>query len=350
MLNAIYSKHKPPKLILFFLVLAGFISSSTWVFTHHIKHKPAANQTLNTVSKIQSKLPMLEKFTQVHNVPDGVFNYGGSTSWAELNKKANPAIQAALPKLALHYVQPIGEPPSSSAGIKMLLEGQLAFAESSRPISIEDNNQALQHGFQLEQIPVAIDILAFAVNPKLNVTGLTIDQLKSIYTGKFSNWKQVDGPNLPIQPYSRPTGSGTREFFAQDVLSGQPFGLNVSIVSTTTQGLQKLAQHPGGIYYATASEILPQCNIKPLPIGRNLDKFVTPYQEPSVPPPQCPAQHNQLNIAAFKSDQYPLTRLLYVIVKQNGTKEQLAGKAYADLILTKQGQELVSQAGLVKMP
>lgn len=44
-----------------------------------------------------------------------------------------------------------------------------------------------------------------------------------------------------------------------------------------------------------------------------------------------------------------MTRLLYVIVKQNGTQEQLAGEAYADLILTNQGQELVSQAGLIKM-
>lgn len=48
-------------------------------------------------------------------------------------------------------------------------------------------------------------------------------------------------------------------------------------------------------------------------------------------------------------EQYPITRLLYVIVKQNGTEEQLAGKAYADLILTKQGQQLISQAGLIKM-
>ncbi|MBR8834403.1 MAG: PstS family phosphate ABC transporter substrate-binding protein [Stigonema ocellatum SAG 48.90 = DSM 106950] len=346
-----FYKHKIPIFILTILVIAGFISSGSWFFHKHIKHEIAFKDNSNPVSQkndAKSKLPKLV-FSQVTNVPNGVFNYGGSTSWAELSKRANPAIQEALPQFALHYVQPIGKPPSSGAGIKMLLSGKLAFAESSRPISSQENNQALQLGFKLEQIPVAIDILAFAVNPNLNVPGLTIDQIRSIYTGKLTNWKQVGGPNLPIKPYSQPIGSGTRESFARDVLSNQRFGSNVRNVPTTTVAVQKLAQNPGGIYYATASEILQQCNIKPLPIGRNLDKFVTPYQEPFVPPSQCPRQHNQLNIAAVKSAQYPMTRLLYVIVKQNGTQEQLAGKAYADIMLTKQGQELVSQAGLIKM-
>lgn len=341
-------KDRIPVVILALLVMAGFTSSGLWFFHKHVKHETGSNNNSHPVSQqngTTSEVP--NDFTQVKNVPRGVFNYSRSSSWAELSKKANPAIQAALPQFVLHYVQP-GEPPSSDAEIKMLLSGKLAFAESSRPISSEDNNQALQLGFKLEQIPVAIDILTFAVNPNLNVPGLTIDQIKSIYTGKLTNWKQVGGPNLPIKPYSHPNGSATRKFFAQEVLSNQRFGPNVRNVGTT-QALQKLAQNPGSIYYATASEILPQCNIKPLPIGRNLGTFVTPYQEPFVSPSQCLRQHNQVNIAAVKSNQYPITRLLYVIVKQNGTQEQLAGKAFADLMLTKQGQELVSQAGFIKI-
>jgi len=51
--------------------------------------------------------------------------------------------------------------------------------------------------------PIAIDGLAVAVNPNLNISGLTIDQLKSIYTGKTTNWKQLGGPNVTIA-YSRP--------------------------------------------------------------------------------------------------------------------------------------------------
>jgi len=41
----------------------------------------------------------------------------------------------------------------------------------------------------------------------------------------------------------------------------------------------------------------------------------------------------------FRSGEYPITRRLFVIVKQNGQTEQ-AGIAYANLLLTNQGQEL----------
>ena len=355
-------KKKTPIFILAFMVIGGLTSGSLWLFN---KHSTSSKEHSNSTSKdggaaltesptnqikVDSKAAKLETFAQVQNVPNGVFNYGGSTSWAPLREKADPAIQAARPEFKLHYVTPSSEPPSSGAGIKMLIDEKVAFAESSRPISEEEYNQARQKGFKLEQIPVAIDGLAVAVNPNLNIPGLTLDQLKSIYTGKTTNWKQLGGPDIPIKPYSRSaTGSGTVEVFQKDVLSSQPFGSNVRMVSTTKQGLQEPVEHPGGIYYASASEILPECNVKPLPLGRSLGKFVSPYQEPLVPPSQCPGKHNQLNVAAFANDQYPITRLLYVIVKQNGKPEQQAGKAYADLILTKQGQAIVSQAGLIKM-
>jgi phosphate transport system substrate-binding protein len=47
---------------------------------------------------------------------------------------------------------------------------------------------------------VAIDGIAIAVHPDLPVSGLTITQLKDIYTGKIRNWRQVSGPNLAIIP------------------------------------------------------------------------------------------------------------------------------------------------------
>ena len=64
-------------------------------------------------------------------------------------------------------------------------------------------------------------------------------------------------------------------------------------------------------------------------------------------PEQCPAQRNQINYQAFRLARYPLTRHLYVIVKQNGQREQQAGEAYARLLLSDQGQELIEKAGLI---
>jgi phosphate transport system substrate-binding protein len=232
----------------------------------------------------------------------------------------------------------------------MLLNNQLAFSQSSRSVKGEEYEQAKQRGFTLKEIPVAIDGIAIAVNPSLNIPGLTIAQLQDIYTGKITNWQTVGGSNLPIKPYSRhPEEGGTVEFFQENILGGKNFGTNVEYISTTTQALREVANNPGGIYYASAPEVVGQCTVKPLPLGKTPDQLVPPYQEPFVPLSQCPQQKNQLNAAAFQSNKYPITRRLFVIIKQNGQIDQQAGEAYANLLLTNQGQESIANTGFVRL-
>jgi phosphate transport system substrate-binding protein len=202
----------------------------------------------------------------------------------------------------------------------------------------------------VKEIPVAIDAIAIAVNPNLNIPGLTLAQLKDIYTGKITNWRQVGGPELAILPYSRRLSEGgTIEFFEENVLGGEKFAEKVQFISTTTQALQELAKNRGGIYYASAPEVVGQCGVKPLPLGRKSNQLIPPYQQPFVPLDQCPQQRNQINAAAFQSGEYPITRRLFVIVKQNGQNDQQAGEAYAKLLQTDQGQELITKAGFVRI-
>jgi phosphate transport system substrate-binding protein len=342
-------KNEIPILVLSLLITVGLIGGGFWWFTR----KSGFNQVNSgniTQPQTPTEQPSGKTFASVQNVPQGLFNYGGSTSWAPIRLAVDPAIEVARPEFRLRYVAPNNGVPGSSTGIQALIDGQLDFAQSSRPVLDQELSRAQQRGLSLKQIPIAIDGLAIAVHPNLNIPGLTIEQLKSIYTGKISNWSQVGGLNLPIKPYSRrTTDGGTVELFVQDILGGQPFGSQVEFVSTTTQALQKLADSPGGIYYASAPEVVPQCSIKPLPLGRTQGQYVAPYQEPFVLPSECPGKRNKLNIEAFQSGKYPITRNLFVVVKQIGQTEQQAGVAYANLLLTEQGQELITQAGFVKI-
>lgn len=344
-------KNETTILVLSILITAGLIAGGFWWFTRK------SGVDLNTINSGNSKTPQTgskqssgNTFTSVEDVPTGLFNYGGSTSWAPIRLVVDSSIQAARPELRLRYVEPSSASPGSGTGIQSLIDGQLAFAQSSRPILDQELSRAQQRGFTLKQIPVAIDGLAVAVNPNLNIPGITVEQLKSIYTGKINNWSQMGGPNILIKPYSRRIADGgTVELFVQDILGGQAFSSNVEFISTTTQALQKLAGSPGSIYYASAPEVIPQCSIKPLPLGRTQGQYIAPYQEPSVLPSECPGKRNKLNIEAFQSGKYPITRNLFVVVKQNSQIEQQAGVAYANLLLTEQGQELITQAGFVKI-
>jgi len=352
-------KNETPVLVLSLLITVGLIAGGLWWFTKKSgfdlgkstdsQSEKSADDSRKTPQSPSQQLSG-NNFASVQNVPTGLFTYGGSTSWAPIRLAVDSAIQGVRPEFRLRYLEPSTGDRGSGSGIKSLIDGQLTFAQSSRPVEDQELTRAKQRGFDLKQIPVAIDGLAIAVNPNLNIPGLTVEQLRSIYTGKTTNWNQVGGSDIPIKPYSRRINDGgTVEIFVQDILGGQGFGSNVEFVSTTTQALEKVANSLGGIYYASAPEVVPQCSIRALPLGRTQKEYIAPYQEPFVSPKECPNKRNKLNIEAFQSGTYPITRNLFVVVKQNGQIEQQAGLAYANLLLTEQGQELITQTGFVKI-
>jgi phosphate transport system substrate-binding protein len=340
-------------LILALLITVGLAGGGFWWFRRSQlppNSQPTTSESYNSNSPNTNSTEPVKTFAQVQNIPTALVSYGGSTTWAPLRQEVDGLIQVVWPEFKLRYTQHPTKPPGSGTGIKMLLNDQLAFAQSSRPIKETEYQQAQQKGFTLKQIPVAIDGIAVAVNPDLNIPGLTITQLKQIYTGEITNWYQLGGPDVPIVAYSRrPEASGTIEFFVENILNGAELGSNVEFIPTTTQALRQVTANLGAIYYASAPEVVPQCKIKPLPIGRESTELVSPYQKPWIPPENCPNQRNQLNAAAFQNSDYPLTRRLFVIIKENGQVDQQVGEAYARLLLTDQGQDLIEKAGFVKL-
>ncbi|MGK7916809.1 MAG: substrate-binding domain-containing protein [Prochloraceae cyanobacterium] len=299
-------------------------------------------------SSIAFKNKTYSTFREIPSVPSGTFRYGGSTTWAVIRNEIDPVLAAVWPEFKLLYVEHPTIPASSGTGVRMLLQDHLSIAQVSRPLKPKEHQKAEEHRFRIKHIPVAIDGIAFAINHNLNIPGLTLAQLKDIYTGKITNWQQVGGPNLKIVAYSKsPQVSGTAQFFVSQILHKEKFSPKVKLIVNTTSTLREVASNRGAIFYASAPEIIPQCTIKPLSIGRTSANLIKPYQGPLVKPEQCPTRRNQLNQKAFHNGSYPLTRNLYVIVKQNGLVDEQAGEAYAKLLLSEQGQKLIEKAGFV---
>jgi len=271
-------------------------------------------------------------FADLPTVPSGLFSYGGSTVWAPVRQDVDQAIQTVFPSFKLRYVNPANEAPSSTTGVRMLLEGLLDFAQTSRALTPEELEEAEKRGLKLKEVVVALDGEVAIVHPSLNVPGLTVNQFNSIFDGKITNWAEVGGPDLPIRVYGK-----------KDRDSGDLF----TMVDTTTEAIRKIASDPTGIFWSSAALVIPQCGVKPLSVGASIDALVAPYQEPLVPAEACGERRNQVNIDALRSGQYPLTRRLRVVINQNGQLPQQAGEAYAALMLTDQGQSLLEQAGLV---
>jgi phosphate transport system substrate-binding protein len=237
--------------------------------------------------------------------------------------------------------------PGTGAGIKMLIGNELDFSLSSRPLKSAERNMGL------DEEAVAIDALVFVGNPDLDIDYLKEEEIKDIYVGSGPiTWNKYGSiQDQEITSYSRiPGTSGTVDYFIETVLDEEQFGQDrVVYVGTTTKGIRNVAGNQGGIYFGSATEVVGQCKIRPFKIyNENLQMYIAPYDGTYVLPSQCPSRRNRLDVEAIRNKDYPLTRNLYVVFKVGDSRSRQVGKAYAQLLLTKQGQTAVQAAGYIK--
>lgn len=138
----------------------------------------------------------------------------------------------------------------SGTGIAQLINGTADIAQSSRPMKDEEKAKIQEStGAPVEEHAVARDGVTVYVHPSNPVTSLSLDQLKSIYTGAVTNWKDVGGPDLRITAYSRENNSGTYVFFKEHVLGGADFAPNTQTLPGTAAVVNAVGKDPGGIGY-----------------------------------------------------------------------------------------------------
>jgi phosphate transport system substrate-binding protein len=277
---------------------------------------------------------------EVQNVPEGLFNYSSAPQFAALTSRGmNAAIIQAHPKFRLRYAEPYNNTPGSSTVIAMLISNLLSFGQTARPIEDIEYSKAKSHNFTLEQIPIGFDGIAFYTHRNLNIPGLSINQLQDIFMGKVTNWKQVGGPNLPIVPISLnpETNSSIKYLFAN--IKGAKLGSNVQIVRDYTEQTRKVAATPGAISYGSMATTAIQRSIRPFGLARgNSNQYVQPF-----------TPNRQINATAIRDGSYPLTRRLFVVVRRDGLLDEQAGIAYANLLLSIEGQRIIDKAGFVSI-
>ena len=280
--------------------------------------------------------------------PQGTWQYGGSTTWKPIRELVDDKLQHKYPHFQLIYTRHPTLANGSGTGIKMLLDGQISFAQSSRNIEDKEYDEAIIRGKILKQVPVGIDGIAVVVNAKLAIKKLTIKQLQSIYTGKINNWSQLGGQDLAIIPYARPPQSGTTEFFRADVLNNKSFGKNVVFIEEPKVVLQQIsdANNLGGIYFVSVSEVINNCSVKILAIARRPgSNFISLNKEPG----SCKLERDRLNIEVLHNGEYPLIRRLFVIIEANSPVDEEVGEAYKNFMLSKEGQSLIAKSGFIPL-
>lgn len=113
------------------------------------------------------------------------------------------------------------ERSGSGAGIVDLGEGRSDLAMSSRRITPEERASYETPGKPFRELMVGYDGVCIVVSDRVYRSGvedLRRDQIRDIYTGTITNWKDVVGPDHDIYVLSRTPGSGTRDVFDQVIL------------------------------------------------------------------------------------------------------------------------------------
>lgn len=131
----------------------------------------------------------------------------------------------------------------SSAGIEAAYNGTADIASSSRDLAPDEQS------YGLVPTVIAHDGIAIIVNDSNPVGGLTLGQLRDIYSGVITNWNQVGGPDLAIQLVNRDEASGTREAFRTIVMGSAEFDRSAAVLPGTGQVRDVVSRTPGAIGY-----------------------------------------------------------------------------------------------------
>lgn len=242
----------------------------------------------------------------------------GSDTMLPLGQRWAEAFMAQNPNVVIQITG-----GGSGVGFAALINGSTDICQGSRPIKQREIDKLKERFNSVGiEISVARDGLAVYLNEQNPVTELTIAQLKDIYTGEVTSWKEIGGQDTKIILYGRENSSGTYSFFKDNVLMGEDFAARTQTLPGTAAIVNAIAKDKNGIGYGGAAYAkgVRDCKIK------QDDKAVG----------YLPTEEN------IKAGTYPLSRDLfwYLTSKPTGDIKKLV-----DYVLSEAGQKIVTQVG-----
>jgi len=219
----------------------------------------------------------------------------------------------------------------SGTGIAALVNGTVDIANASRKIKDEETAEAQANGVNPVEHIIARDAIAVIVNPDNPVNELTLQQISDIYSGKYTNWKEVGGEDRPIVRLSRETNSGTHVYFLETVLrlgnkeDKTLFSTNTLLLPSSEGIISEVRDNPNAIGYDGLGYV-PK-DLKMIAIAKEAGgEYVLP------------------SIDTVNDKTYAIARDLYMYT--NGEPTGIL-KEYLDWILSDEAQQIVAELGFV---
>ncbi len=189
-------------------------------------------------------------------------------------------------------------------------------------------NQAESVGKKLKLTPIGKEAFVFFVNSKNPVKSLTEDEIKGIYSGEITNWKDVGGKDEGIRAFQRPENSGSQtalqNFMGFTPIMKPPTEDVMSLMGTVIGEVSDYKNHKNAIgytfrYYST--QMVKNNKIRLLCVNG---------VEPTVD--------------TIRSGDYPITNEFYAVTAGSDNPHV---EAFIEWVLSDEGQEIVEKTGYV---
>ncbi len=204
-------------------------------------------------------------------------------------------------------------------GIAALLGGQCDIAAASRETLKEELELAKMRDIELNDYVIGAYSVAVVANASCPVVNLTREQVRDIFTGAVTNWKDVGGPDAPIHLHVRDPISGTYLGFRELAMGNKSYAENPKLFTSYEAIVQAVAKDPHGIGYSSIA-LANHAGVKAVAVGGVLPTVET-----------------------INKGQYPYARILRLYT--NKAKEAREAKSFIQFVVSERGQKIMAQMG-----
>lgn len=198
--------------------------------------------------------------------------------------------------------------------------------------SDEEIAQAESMGVTFIKEPVCYDAFVFITHKDNPVENLTVEQIKAIYSGEITNWKDVGGKNEKIRAFQREKNSGSQTAMENLVMGGSDMidPIEVKIIVGMGELVDAVAEYEnetaslGYTYRYYIDNLYKNDNIKTVAVNGI-----------------APTDDN------IRNEVYPFTTNYYGVIRK-GDEDNIGGQ-FLEWILSDEGQKCVKQAGYITM-
>ena len=217
---------------------------------------------------------------------------------------------------------------TTSSAYRSIVDGKCDIIFVAGP-SEEQEAYAAEKGVELVYTPIGREAFVFFVENDNPVSDISSEQLRAIYHGDITNWKEVGGKNQAIVAFQRPEGSGSQtmmEYFMGDVTLKEPKSYEqYNAMDGIVKVVANYANEDGALGYSFRyfiEGLMQEKNVKILSIDG-----VYPTTE---------------NI---RNGSYPLVTGLYCVTLENEPNPNV--EKVLDFLLSEDGQYIIEQTGYV---